>query len=103
MVALRVNTLKSYGFEEKLEGMTGRSARDAVLLETAREWVREFDANSLITLMRAWASFDVEDDLHKIRARLFYVLADPDELFPANIGKDVMSKFSGAGVDGAFL
>ncbi len=53
--------------------------------------------------MRAWASFDVEDDLHKIRARLFYVLADTDELFPANIGKDVKSKLFRAGVDAAFL
>ena len=103
LTALRVDTLKSYGFEDKLEGVTGRSAREAVLLETAREWAREFDANSLITLMRAWASFNVEDELHKVRARFFYVLADTDELFPASIGKDVMSKLSNAGVDATFL
>jgi homoserine acetyltransferase len=31
------------------------------------------------------------------------VLADTDELFPASIGKDVMSKLSRAGVDATFL
>ena len=103
LIALRVDALKSFGFEEKLEGVTGESARQAVLAETAREWAREFDAHSLITLMRACARFDVEDDLHKIQARLFYVLADTDELFPASIGEEVMSKLSSAGVDATFL
>ncbi len=103
LTALRVNTLKSYGFEEKLEGVTEQSAREAIVLETAREWAREFDAHSLITLMRAWASFDVEDALHEIRARLFYVLADTDEWFPASLGEDVMAKLSRAGVDTTFL
>ncbi len=103
LTTLRVNTLKSYGFEEKLEAVTGDSTREAVMLETAREWAREFDAHSLITLMHAWASFNVEDELHKIRARVFYVLADTDELFPASVGKDVMSKLSSAGVDATFL
>jgi homoserine O-acetyltransferase len=103
LTAIRVNTLKSFGIEEKLKAVTGRSAREAVLLETAREWAREFDAHSLVTLMRAWASFNVEDELHKIRARVFYVLADTDELFPANVGKEVMPRLSSTGIDATFL
>ncbi len=103
MTGLRVNILKSYGFEEKLEGVKGRSARDAAMWETAREWAREFDAHSLITLMHAWANFNVEDELHKIRARVFYVLADTDELFPASVGRDVMSKFSSSRVNATLL
>jgi homoserine acetyltransferase len=90
-------------FEEKLKGVTGSGTAQAVLLQTARDWAREFDANSLITLMRAWASFDVEDELHKIRAKVFYVLADTDELFPASIGKAVMTNLLSAGIDATFL
>jgi homoserine O-acetyltransferase len=48
------------------------------------------------------ASFDVEGDLYRIRARLLYILADTDEWFPASIGRDVMSKLSKAGVDVTF-
>ena len=103
LTAIRADTLRSYGFEERLKGLGDQSARAAVLLEAAREWAREFDANSLITLRRAMGSFDVEGDFHKIRARLLYILADSDEWFPASIGKDVMSKLLGAGVDAVFL
>ncbi len=71
--------------------------------ETARDWANEFDAHSLITLMRAWANFDVEDELHKVEAKIFYVLCDTDELFPASVGQLVMSKLKRAGVDATFL
>ncbi len=103
LTALRVNTLKSYGFEDKLEVGPDRPAPEVVMLETAREWASEFDAHSLITLMRAWANFNVEDELHKIRAKVYYVLCDTDELFPASVGQSVMSKFKSAGVDATYL
>ncbi len=103
LTALRVNTLKSYGFEDKLEVGPGKPAPGVVMRETAREWANEFDAHSLITLMRAWANFDVEDELHKVEAKIFFVLCDTDELFPASVGELVMSKFVSAGVDATFL
>ena len=74
-----------------------------MLLETAREWAIEFDAHSLVTLMRAWADLNVEAELHKVKAKEFYVLCDTDELFPASVGEEVMSKLAGAGVDATFL
>ena len=103
LTALRVDTLKSYGFEDKLETGPGKPAPEVVMLETAREWAIEFDAHSLITLMRAWADFDVEAELHKIQAKVFYVLCDTDELFPARVGEEVMAKLASAGVDATFL
>jgi homoserine O-acetyltransferase len=102
LTALRVNTLKSYGFEDKLETGPDQPAPETVMLETAREWAKEFDAHSLITLMRAWADFNVEDELNKVRAKVFYVLCDTDELFPASVGQSVMAKFRSAGVDATY-
>jgi homoserine acetyltransferase len=99
----RVKILRSYGFESRLKNVADRAAREAILLDTAREWAREFDANSLVLLRRAMASYNVEGDLHGIRARLFYVLADTDEWFPASIGREVMAKLARAGVDATFL
>jgi homoserine O-acetyltransferase len=103
LTRLRVKTLRSYGFEEKLKGLADAGARERVLLETARDWAGEFDANSLIALQRAMARYNVERDFRKIRARLFYVLTDSDEIFPASIGAEVMTKLRSAGVDATFL
>jgi homoserine O-acetyltransferase len=103
LTALRVNTLKSYGFEDKLDVGPGKPAPEVVMRETAREWANEFDAHSFITLMRAWASFDVEDELHKVEAKVFYVLCDTDELFPASVGESVMSKLMSCGIDATFI
>jgi homoserine O-acetyltransferase len=102
LTALRVNMLKSYGFEDKLETGPDQPAPEAVMLETAREWAQEFDAHSLITLMRAWADFNVEDKLDRVRAKVFYVLCDTDELFPASVGEAVMSTLESAGVDATY-
>lgn len=103
LTAVRVNTLKSYGFEDKLQFGPGKPAPEEVMLQSAREWANEFDAHSLITLMRAWANFDVEHELHKVKAKVVYILCDTDELFPANVGESVLSKFLSAGVDAKFL
>jgi homoserine O-acetyltransferase len=103
LTEIRINTLKSYGFEEKLDDAMDEATREKVLAETAREWAREFDANSLIVLMRAMASFNVENEFNKIRARLLYILADTDEWFPASIGKEVTSRLKYSGVDATFL
>jgi len=102
MTALRVNTLKSYGFEDKLETGPDQPSPEVVMLETAREWAKEFDAHSFITLMRAWADFNVENELHKVSAKVFYVLCDTDELFPASVGQSVMAVFRSAGVDATY-
>jgi homoserine O-acetyltransferase len=103
LTALRVEILKSYGFEEQLKGLADAGARERALLETAGDWAHEFDANSLIVLRRATARYNVEPDLHRIRARLLYVLADSDEIFPASIGAAVMARLRGAGVDATYL
>ncbi len=103
LTEIRINTLKSFGFEEKLDDSLDEIAREKVLTDTAREWAREFDANCLITQMRAMASFDVEGELDKIQAKVLYILCDTDEWFPSSIGKEVTLKLTNAGVDVKFL
>ena len=101
LTELRIATLRSYGFEEKL-GIADEERRRTILRNTARGWAREFDPISLIELTRAWGAFDVENDLAKIKAPLLYVLCDTDEWFSASLGEDVMAKFRDAGVDARF-
>lgn len=103
LTELRINTLKSYGIEEKLDDTMNEVEREKVITDTAREWAREFDTNSLITQMRAVASFDVESVLDKIQAKVLYILCDTDEWFPSSIGKEVTSKLIDAGIDAKFL
>lgn len=103
MTRLRIRTLESYQFEDKLTDVADRTQRRRLLERTARDWAREFDANSLVTLTRALSGFDVERQLHRIRARFLYVLADTDELYPASIGAETMRKLAAAGVDAEYL
>lgn len=101
LTELRIETLRSYGFEEKL-GEADADKRQTLLFEAARDWAREFDAHSLVALTRAWSTFNVEDEFSRIKAPLLYVLCDTDEWFPASLGADVMAKLDAAGVDAHF-
>jgi homoserine O-acetyltransferase len=100
MAALRFDTLRQYGYWEALAARYPEPrAREAALREMAGTWAREFDGNSLLVLGRAAARFDVEAELHRIRARLLYVLSSTDKLFPPSLAPAVMAKLEAAGVD----
>lgn len=100
---IRTNMLKSFGFEEKLHESLDEASRQKILFDTAREWACEFDLNSLITSMQAVATFNVEQDLEKIRAKVLYILCDSDEWYPSRIGKEVTKKLTDVGVDAKFF
>jgi homoserine O-acetyltransferase len=103
LTEIRIKTLKSYGFDEKLDETLDEPSREKILTDTAREWALEFDINSLITSMQSVASFDVEHELDKIRAKVLYILCDTDEWFPSSIGKEVTSKLTNVGVEAKFF
>ncbi len=69
----------------------------------AEAWASEFDPNSLVTLRRAAVRFDAERDFARIRARVLYVLAPTDTLFPPSLAAGVMAKLAAAGVDAAYV
>jgi homoserine O-acetyltransferase len=100
---IRINMLKSFGFEEKLDESLDEASRQKILFDAAREWALEFDMNSLITSMQAVATFNVEQDLDKIRAKVLYILCDTDEWFPSRIGKEVTRNLTDVGVDAKFF
>jgi len=100
---IRINMLKSFGFEEKLDESLDDASRQKILFDTAREWALEFDMNSLITSMQAVATFNVEQDLDKIRAKVLYILCDTDEWFPSSNGKEVTRSLTDVGVDAKFF
>jgi len=103
MTRLRIKTLQSYQFEDTLQDVPDPAERRDILEATARDWAREFDPNSLITLMNALTRYNVENQLDQIQAKFLYVLADTDEFYPAEIGADTMAKLGRAGVDATFL
>jgi homoserine O-acetyltransferase len=104
MRALRLRTLTQYGYQEALAGrIADAAAREAELQRLAAAWAREFDANSLLTLGRASARFDVVPEFAKLRAKVLYVLSTSDKLFPPTLAPVVMAKFRTAGVDADYF
>jgi homoserine O-acetyltransferase len=97
LTTLRIATLRSYGIEEKLAKTQTADETEDLIESSAREWAEEFDAHALIRQMQAWASFDLRGQLDRIRARVFYVLCDTDELFPSSIGDEVLAALRGNG------
>ncbi len=99
MAELRVETLLKYGaMEELAAAFPDPVARRAEIDRRAAQWAREFDANSLVALMRASQAYDAEPELAKIRARTLYILSRTDRLFPPTLRAGVMGKLKAAGV-----
>jgi homoserine O-acetyltransferase len=98
LIQIRSATLKTYGIETRL-----RDTIEAAIREEATRWARGFDANSLLILARALRGFDVTPELHKIKAKVLYVLSRTDRLFPPEIAPRVMAALKAAGVDADYF
>lgn len=104
MAELRVETLLKYGaMEELAAAFPDPAARRAEIDRRAAQWAKEFDANSLVALMRASQAYDAEPELAKIRARVLYILSRTDKLFPPSLQAPVMAKLAAAGVAAAYF
>ena len=104
LTALRVEILTRYGFNEILaEKFPTQAERDAEIRQRADAWVKEFDPNSMVTLRRASVRFNAEQDFHKIRAKMLYVISRTDKLFPPSIAPAVMDKLGKAKVDAKYF
>ena len=104
MTALRVATLKRYGIEAELaKKYPERAARDAAIHRLAEGWARDFDANSMLTLLRAQIRFNAEPHFDQITAKVLYVLVSSDELYPPTLAPGVMGKLKAAGVDATYF
>jgi homoserine O-acetyltransferase len=96
---MRINSLLRFGIDSVLAQRIPQEAdRAHELRRLARGWAKQFDANSLLILMKAMASFNVVDKLHRIRAPLLYVLSRTDSLFPPSLAPKVLQQLKDAGV-----
>jgi homoserine O-acetyltransferase len=104
LAAMRVPNLKQNGADAVLaRTLLDPEQRDAVLRESARRWAARFDANAMVSILEAIASFDVTTRLDRIRARLLYVLSRTDALFPPSLAPDVMARLQQAGVQAQYF
>lgn len=69
----------------------------------AAAWAERFDAHSLLILRKAADRFDTTGKFDRIRARVLYVIARTDVLFPPSIVPDVMARLKAAGVDATYF
>ena len=103
MKAIRMETLKRYGFNEQLadQGLDA-AAREARIEAMATAWAEKFDAHSLLILRHAADRFDTTADFGKIKAKCLYVISRTDVLFPPSIVPGVMDALTAAGVDARY-
>ena len=90
LTKMRTATLTLYGVEaELLPRFPDPELRAAELQRLAREWANEFDAGSLVTLLRAAEMFDVRPRLQTIRAPLLLVNSRTDPVFSPALIEEV--------------
>jgi homoserine O-acetyltransferase len=104
LIQIRSATLKTYGIETRLrDTMSDPAEIEAAIREEATRWARSFDANSLLILARALRGFDVTAELHRIKAKVLYVLSRTDKLFPPEIAPRVMAALKAADVNADYV
>jgi homoserine O-acetyltransferase len=104
LTKFRVQLLETYGIEELLKDKYHNPAiRQAAILANARSWAQSFDANGLVTLMRAHETFDLRPEFNRIKAKVLYVLSRTDKLFPPSIAPDVIAGLKAAGVAARYV
>jgi homoserine O-acetyltransferase len=104
MIQIRSATLKTYGIETRLaKTMSDPKQIEAAIRDEAARWAAGFDANSLIILAKALRSFDVTQQLGKIKSKILYVLSQTDRLFPPELAPTVMQAFKSAGLDADYF
>jgi homoserine O-acetyltransferase len=104
MSDIRVATLKSYGIEAQLRPQhPDAEDLEAAVAQAAAPWAAAFDGNSMVALRRALEGFDTSPHFDRIKARVLYVIARTDQLFPPSIVPGVMAKLKAAGVEASYV
>jgi homoserine O-acetyltransferase len=97
---IRYDTLVQYGQRELLATtIPDPVQRDAAIRAAARAWAQTYDGHSLVALRKAIGRFDITAEYSKIRAKVLYVIAPNDKLFPGTIGPGFAADLRTSGVD----
>lgn len=103
MTVMRVRKLSIFGIEAVLARTTSDAEeRLRALHAIAADWARGFDANSMLILSKAMASFDVTEKLDRIRCPVLFALSRTDRVFPPSSALEVMKRFRQAGVEARY-
>jgi homoserine O-acetyltransferase len=103
MTQLREQTLKRYGMDALLARRVPDVAERArVLHGLARTWAEAFDPHSLLVLGDAANAFDAMASFARLRARVLFMLATTDLVFPPTLAPEVMAALAAAGVDATY-
>lgn len=104
LTAMRNATLTRYGVDAELRPrFPDPQLRAAELQRLARVWALEFDAGSLVTLLRAAEGFDVRSRLHAIRAPLLLVNSRTDPVFSPALIKEVAPLLDAANLTWSYV
>ena len=97
---IRHETLVGYGQREILAATIPDPAkREEAIRANARAWAKVYDAHSMIALRRAIGSFDITADYAKLKAKVLYVIAPNDKLFPGATCVSYAKELREAGID----
>ncbi len=101
---MRSEVLQEYGIEQQMtRQFSDQGRRDKAIRRLAQQWAHHFDGNALIALRRAADFYDAEKDFERIKAKVLYVLATTDKLFPPSIAPHVMGELKRHGVDATYF
>jgi homoserine O-acetyltransferase len=103
--AMRVETMRRYGYAEILEDRGLDAAGVAAAIDAAaRAWASVFDGNSMLVLGDTQGRVALDSDFAKLRGKkLFYVLCASDRLFPQSLAPGVMAQLKAAGVEATYF
>lgn len=97
---IRHETLVGYGQREILAATIPDPAkREETIRANARAWAKTYDGHSMIALRRAIGSFDITGDYAKLKAKVLYVIAPNDKLFPGAMCVSYAKELREAGID----
>lgn len=97
------NWVKPYGNgpalagQNPLQNYNNKFAAEKALQERGEKRAQYVDANSVLYMARAMQSFNVEEDLSKIRAEVLFIPAEKDFIFPVETSQDAAKKLCALG------
>ena len=101
---IRHETLVGYGQREILAATIPDPAkREEAIRANARAWSRTLDGHAMVALRRAISSFDITAEYARLKAKLLYVIAPNDTLFPARMGVSYAKEMREAGIDLTYI
>lgn len=77
----------------RIETLTAYNATSGIQ-ESAARWATEFDPNTLIVLAHAMRNFDATPQLGRLAAKVFFMLASSDRIFPSKNAAEVLNKLT---------